>query len=162
MRHALLAAVLVLPAPALAADATPPIAAEVEKGVKAYNAQDIAYYEDALATDAVYIAEDGAVFAGKERVLRLFTRIFAKKPARQLTVSDLATGTRGDVAWARFKWTLAMGPDSREGVSSILFARAGDAWQVLQIQNTPAGHVMAASPPPSASPSASPSAPPKP
>jgi ketosteroid isomerase-like protein len=156
MRQALLAAVLVLPVPVPAADAPSPIAAEVEKGVKAYNAQDIAYYEGALATDAVYIAEDGAIFAGKERVLRTFTRIFAKKPARQLTVSDLATGARGDVAWARFKWTLTMGPDSREGVSSILFARAGDAWQVLQIQNTPAGHVMAASP------SASPSAPPKP
>jgi hypothetical protein len=48
-----------------------------------------------------------------------------------------------------------MGPDSRQGVSSILFARAGDGWQVLQIQSTPAGHVMAAPAPP-ASPSASP------
>jgi ketosteroid isomerase-like protein len=152
MRHALLAAVLVLPAPVLAAEEPPPIAAEVEKGVKAYNAQHIAYYEDALATDAVYIAEDGAVFAGKERVLRLFSRIFATTPSRQLAISDLTTGGKGEVAWARFKWTLAVGPDSRQGVTSILFARAGDAWQVLQIQNTPAGHVMAASPPPSASP----------
>lgn len=154
MRHALLAAVLVLPAPAIAADTAPPITAEVEKGVKAYNAQDIGYYEDALATDAVYIAEDGAIFAGKERVLRLFTRIFGMKPPRQLAVSDVVAGMKGDVAWARFKWTLTMGADSRHGVSSTLFARAGDAWQVVQIQSTPAGHVMAASPAPS--PAASP------
>lgn len=161
MRHAALAALLLLPAPAPADDAPSKVAAEVEKGVKAYNAHDLAYYESALAPEAVYIAEDGAIFAGKERVLRTFTRIFAKTPARQIAVSDVATGTRGDVAWARFKWTLSMGPDSRQGVSSILFGRAGDAWQVLQIQNTPTGHVMAGAPSP-ASPSASPSAPPLP
>jgi ketosteroid isomerase-like protein len=161
MRPTLLAAVLILSAPLLAADAPPPVAAEVEKGVKAYNAHDVAYYEGALSADAVYIAEDGAVFAGKERVLRLFSRIFAMTPPRQLAVTDLAGGTRGDVAWARFKWTLTAGPDSRHGVSSILFVRAADAWQVLQIQNTPAGHVMAASPAP-ASPVASPSPSPSP
>ena len=152
MRHVLLAAVLALPTAALAAETPSPVAAEVEKGVKAYNAQDISYYEDALSTDAVYIAEDGAVFTGKEKVLRLFSRIFAKTPARKLAVTDVATGAKGDVAWARFKWTLTMGEDSRQGVTSILFARAGDAWQVLQIQNTPAGHVMPASAPPAGSP----------
>ena len=161
MRPMLLAAVLAVPAAALAAETPSPVAAEVEKGVKAYNAQDIKYYEDALSTDAVYIAEDGAVFTGKERVLRTFSRIFAKTPARTLAITDLATGAKGDVAWARFKWTLAMGPESRQGVSSILFARAGDAWQVLQIQNTPAGHVMPASPP-SPPPAGSPPPPPKP
>jgi len=160
MRHAMLAAVLVLPVPAMAADTPAPIAAEVEKGVKAYNAQDLRYYEDALATDAVYIAEDGAMFVGKERVLRLFTRIFAKTPPRQLAITDLVTGVKGDVAWARFKWTLTMGADSRHGVSSILFARAGDAWEVFQIQNTPAEHDMAASPAPA--PAVSPSVSPKP
>jgi ketosteroid isomerase-like protein len=154
MRHAVLAAVFMLPVPVLAADAPSPVAAEVEKGVRAYNAQDIKYYEDALSTDTVYVAEDGAVFAGKERVLRLFSRIFARKPAPQLAITDLTTGGRGEVAWARFKWTLTVGPDSRQGISSILFARAGDAWQALQIQNTPMGHVMAASP---ASPAPSPS-----
>jgi len=150
MRTLLAAAVLVVPSLAVAAE-TPAIAAEVERGVKAYNAQQIAYYEDALATDAVYIAEDGATFVGKERVLRLFARIFAKAPPPQLAVTDVVTGGKGDAAWARFKWTLTAGPDSRQGVSSILFTRAGDAWQVVQIHNTPAGHLMAASPSPSAS-----------
>jgi ketosteroid isomerase-like protein len=157
MRHALLAAVLAVPVPALSAETPTSLAAEVEKGVAAYNARDITYYEDALATDVVYIAEDGAIFAGKEHVLRLFTRIFAMTPARQLAVSDVATGNKGDVAWARFKWTLTMGEASRPGVSSILFARAGDAWQVLQIQSTPSGHAKpAGSPSPGASPPASP------
>jgi len=146
MRHALLAAVLLFPVPAGAADAPPSVAAEVETGVKAYNAQDAAYYERVLGADAVYIAEDGAIFAGKEKVVALFKRIFAKTPTRQLAVTDVVTGAKGDVAWARFKWTLTMGPDSRHGVSSIVFAREGEAWQVLQIQSTPAGHTMAAAP----------------
>jgi ketosteroid isomerase-like protein len=157
MRTLLAAAVLAVPTLAPGAE-TAPIAAEVERGVAAYNAQQIAYYEGALATDAVYIAEDGATFVGKERVLRLFTRIFARSPAPQLAVSDVVTGGKGDVAWARFKWTLTTGPDSRQGLSSVLFARAGDAWQIVQIQNTPAGHAMAPSAP---APGASPSAPPK-
>jgi ketosteroid isomerase-like protein len=149
MRKLLAALVLALPAPAGAADPPPaPLAAEVEKGVKAYNAQQIAYYEDTLAPDAVYIAEDGAIFPGKEKVLRLFSRIFAKVPPPQLAVTDVVTGGKGDAAWARFKWTLTTGADSRQGVSSILFTRAGDAWQVVQIQSTPAGHAMAASPSP--------------
>src|SRR5947208_3667918 len=89
MRHVPLAAVLVFSVPVLSAsvlsaDAPSPVAAEVEKGVKAYNAQDIAYYERVLSPDAVYIAEDGAIFAGKERVLRVFSRIFGKTPVRQL------------------------------------------------------------------------------
>ena len=150
MRHVLLAAVLAVPAAAtaaLAAETPTSVAAEVEKGVKAYNAQDVSYYEEALSTEAVYIAEDGAVFAGKEKVLRLFSRIFAKTPARKLAATDVITGAKGDVAWARFNWTLTMGTDSRHGVTSILFARAGDAWQVLQIQSTPMGHGAAAKAP---------------
>ena len=153
MRTLLAAAVLVVPSLAPAAET--PVAAEVQRGVAAYNARQIAYYEDTLSPDAVYIAEDGATFVGKEAVLRLFPRIFAKEPAPQLAVSDVVTGGKGEVAWARFKWTLTTGPESRQGVSSVLFTRAGEAWQVVLIQNTPSGHAMAA-PSKGASPVASP------
>lgn len=155
MRVLLVVAVLAVPTLAPGAE-TAPIAAEVDRGVAAYNARQLAYYEDTLTPDAVYIAEDGATFVGKEAMLRLFTRIFAKDPAPQLAVSDVVTGGKGEVAWARFKWTLTTGPASRQGVSSIIFVRAGDAWQVVQIHNTPSGHAMTAH-----SPGASPVAPPK-
>jgi ketosteroid isomerase-like protein len=150
MRTLLAALVLACPVPAGATDPpAAPLAAEVEKGVKAYNAQQIAYYEDTLVPDAVYIAEDGAIFPGKEKVLRLFSRIFAKVPPPQLAVTDVVTGGKGDAAWARFKWTLTTGADSRQGVSSILFTRAGDDWQVVQIQSTPAGHATSSGASPS-------------
>jgi ketosteroid isomerase-like protein len=116
------------------------VAAEVEKGVAAYNAQDLKYYEATLSPDAVYIADDGATFAGKERVLGLFGRLFAATPKRQMAVSDVITGGKGDVAWARFKWTITRGETSRKGVCSVLFIRAGTSWQAVQIQNTPDGH----------------------
>jgi len=136
------------PAGAVAAPAgTPDVSGEVERGVRAYNAREIAYYESALTPDAVFIADDGAIFAGKERVLRQFTRVFGMTPARQITVSDVATGGRGDVAWARFKWTLTGPEQSRAGVATTVFVRgpAGD-WQVALIQNTRSGHGAPAAP----------------
>lgn len=119
------------------------VAAEVEKGIKAYNAGDVSYFQSSLADGAVYIADDGMTFAGKERVLGLFTRLFAGKPAPQLVVSDVTTGSKGDVAWARFKWTRTLGPESRKGICSTLFTREAGAWKVVQIQNTPDGHAGA-------------------
>ena len=122
MRTLLAAAVLTVPTLAAGAD-TAPVAAEVEKGVAAYNAQAITYYEDTLATDVVYIAEDGAVFVGKERVLRLLhPHLRAAMPPKQLAVTDVVTGRKGEVSWARFKWTLTSGTESRLGVTSIIFS----------------------------------------
>jgi len=140
MKLALAAALVLLPVALQAQSAADP-AAEVDKGVRAYNARDLAYYESVLAPEAVYIAEDGAVIAGREKVVALFKRIFGATPARQLAVSDVATGAKGDAVWARFKWTLTVGTDVRHGVATTLFARgAGGGLQVLQIQNTPDGH----------------------
>jgi ketosteroid isomerase-like protein len=144
MRTLMLAIALALPVASHAADPAAEIAAEVEKGVKAYNTQDIKYYETALAPEAVYIAEDGATIAGKDRVVRLFTRIFAGEPKRQLAVEGVSAAAKGEVGWARFKWTLTIGSQVRKGVGSTLFARSGDRWQVVQIQNTLDGHAMGA------------------
>jgi ketosteroid isomerase-like protein len=144
------------PAPTPAPQALPEIAAEVERGVRAYNTQDLAYYQGSLLPDAVYIADDGATFAGKERVIGLFTRIFARTPKPQLAVTNIITGGRGDVAWARFDWTLSGIEKARPGVAIALFVKGASGWQVASIQNTAKGHAMrAASPSPGASPAAS-------
>jgi ketosteroid isomerase-like protein len=125
----------------LAAQAqAPDLAAEVDKGVKAFNAREIAYYEQALLPDAVLIADDGAIFAGKERVVKHFARVFGMTPARTIAVTDVAGGGRGDTAWARFKWTLTGPEASRAGVTTTLYVREGGAWKVASIQNTRSGH----------------------
>ena len=127
--------------PVFAAEAkAPDLAAEVDKGVKAFNAREIAYYEQALLPDAVLIADDGAVFAGKERLVKHFARVFGMTPAREIAVTDVTSGGRGDAAWARFKWTLT-GPDaSRAGVTTTLYLREGGAWKVALVQNTRSAH----------------------
>jgi ketosteroid isomerase-like protein len=129
-------------APPAAPQARPEIAAEVQRGVTAYNAQDIAYYQASLAPDAVYIADDGGIFVGKERVVGLFTRIFARTPKPKLEVSEVVTGGTGDVAWARFKWALSDIEKARPGIATAIFVRAAGGWQVASIQNTAVGHPM--------------------
>ncbi len=131
---------MVLAAPAFAADAPADLAAAIQKATAAYNAQDLKYYEANLTADAVYIADDGATFAGKQRIVGLFTRLFARTPPPQLAVSDVVTVAKGDVAWARFKWVLSGGAKARSGVGTTLFAREGGEWRIVQIQNTPDGH----------------------
>jgi ketosteroid isomerase-like protein len=140
----LLAAALaaaVPPGAARAAETAPDLAAEVEKGVRAYNAREIAYYESALLPDAVLVADDGAIFAGKERVTKHFARVFGMTPPRQIAVSDVVSGGKGDVAWARFKWTLTGPETSRAGVATTIFVRGpGGGWQIASIHNTRSGH----------------------
>jgi ketosteroid isomerase-like protein len=143
MMTPVLLAIALVQSPSPAADTTG-LAAEVDRGVQAFNARDLKYYEASLADDAVFIADDGGMFIGKERVMRHFTRVFGQEPPRRVAVTDVTTGQKGDVGWARFKWTLSAGTETgRSGVATTLFTRAGGRWQVLQIQNTLAGHRMA-------------------
>jgi ketosteroid isomerase-like protein len=136
------------------------LTAEVQRAVTAYNARDLSYYESVLDPKSVYIAEDGAVISGRERVLRTFGRIFTADPPRRIEISDLTVDRRGDTGWVTFRWTLTAGPDVRLGVASVLYLRSDGGWRPMLIQNTLRGHAMrpaaAGSPspiPPSPSPS---------
>lgn len=138
-----------------AAATTDDLGAEVQRAVTAYNARDLSYYENVLDPKSVYIAEDGAVISGRERVLRTFGRIFSADPPRRIEISDLTVDRRGDTGWATFRWTLTAGPDARQGVTSVLYVRGDGGWRPMLIQNTLRAHAMrpaAASPSPSPSP----------
>ena len=141
---AVLAAAAALPA---LAQNPADLAAEVQKGVTAYNAQDLKYYEAMLDTQVTYIADDGAIFPGKDRVVGLFKRLFARPTPPRIEVTDVVTSGRGDTAWATFKWSLNAGEKSRLGVATTLFHREAGQWKVLLIQNTAAGHAMPAGAP---------------
>jgi uncharacterized protein (TIGR02246 family) len=134
-----LAAAPMLPA-ALAPKASTEIAAEVERGVAAYNAQDLAYYEASLDPQAVYIMDNGLVLSGRENILALLNGFFAKSPKPRLVASDVVTDGRGDVAWSRFKWTPSHVESGRPGVTTAIFVRGGGRWQTVSIQNTRVGH----------------------
>ena len=139
---------------------TDDLAAEVQRAVTAYNARDLSYYESVLDPKSVYIAEDGAVISGRERVLRTFGRIFSADPPRRIEISDLGVERRGDAGWATFRWTLTAGPETRLGVTTVLYVRGDNGWRPMLIQNTLRGHAMRPSTAPgagAASPAASPS-----
>jgi ketosteroid isomerase-like protein len=132
------------------------LTAEVQRAITAYNARDLSYYESVLDPKSVYIAEDGGVISGRERVLRTFGRIFTADPPRRIEIADLTVDRRGDTGWATFRWTLTAGPDVRQGVTSVLYVRGEGGWRPMLIQNTLRAHAMrpaaAASPSPSPSP----------
>ena len=143
------------PAAPKAAAVADELTAEVQRAVTAYNARDLSYYESVLDPKSVYIAEDGGVISGRERVLRTFGRIFTADPPRRIEISDLRVDRRGDTGWATFRWTLTAGPDIRQGVTSVLYLRSDGGWRPMLIQNTLSAHAMrpaAVSPAPSPSP----------
>ena len=132
-----------------APQARPEIAAAVLRGVAAYNAQDLAYYEAALTPDAVYIMDNGLVLTGRENILALLNGFFSRTPKPQMVASEVVTGGRGDVAWARFKWTPSH--NTRPGVTTAIFVRGGAGWQVVSIHLTRVGHAARPAAPAAAS-----------
>src|SRR5687768_1429604 len=146
MNALVLAAALALQA---ASPAAPPMApprpeieAELQRGVTAYNAQDLAYFERSLAPEAEYIIENGVVLSGRENILALLNGFFARAAKPRLAVSDVITGGRGDFAWARFKWTVSHSETSRALTTAIFVRGDDDRWRVVSIQNTPFGHLV--------------------
>jgi ketosteroid isomerase-like protein len=137
-------ALAALAAPALAADPAAEIAALVTKSTAAYNKQDVKYFESALGADVVYVADDGATFASRQKVVGLFGRLFARTPPPQLEVTDVVTNFKGDVAWSRYKWKLSGGAKARQGMGVTLFAKEGADWKIVHVQNTLDGHAAAA------------------
>ena len=70
----------------------------------AYNARDLSYCEAVLDPKSVYIAEDGGVISGRERVLRTFGRIFsAESAAAHRDLGPRRGPARGDAGWATFR-----------------------------------------------------------
>jgi ketosteroid isomerase-like protein len=128
------------PSPPPAAAAVDDLGAEVQRAVAAYNARDLSYYEAALDPKSVYIADDGAIISGRERVLRTFGRIFSADPPRRIEISDLTVDRRGDSGWATFRWSLTGGAEPRQGVTSVTYLRADGKWRPMLIQNTLSGH----------------------
>src|SRR5687768_8567863 len=142
MNALVLAAALALQAASPVAPPRPEIAAELQRGVSAYNAQDLAYFQKSLAPEAEYIIENGVVLSGRENIVALLNGFFSRKPRPRLAVSDVVTGGRGDFAWARFKWTLSHSETSR-ALTTAIFVRGDDGrWRVVSIQNTPFGHLV--------------------
>ena len=115
----------------------------VEAGVAAYNNRDMAYFEQHLADDVVWLDEDGHIMNGKSTVLGFMGILFNQTPAPTLSVSNVRIGNTADAAWATYQYTLAGGEAEILGLNTTVFKRVGNDWQIAVVHgafNAPGNH----------------------
>jgi ketosteroid isomerase-like protein len=105
----------------------------VDAAINAFNTQDAAYFEKALAPEAVWLDEDGHAIAGKERVTGFISsRVMAE--GRKIVTSKVKVFTSGDAAWSHFNYAIeSEGHPSIEGLGSAVFKKVGSDWQIVMI-----------------------------
>jgi ketosteroid isomerase-like protein len=115
----------------------------VQAGVDAYNNHDLAYFEEHLADDVVWLDEDGHIMNGKSTVLGFIRLQFNPSPAPTLSVSNVRVGSTTDAAWATFAYMLMGGEQHIMGLNTTVFRRAGNDWQIAVVHgafNAPGHH----------------------
>ena len=116
--------------PALAQEPGPEL---VQAGVTAYNNHDLAYFEQHLADDVVWLDEDGHIMNGKSTVLGFLRLQFNQTPARTLSASNVRVGNTSDAAWATFEYMIVGGDAHIMGLNTTVFKRVGDDWQMVVV-----------------------------
>ena len=113
---------------------TGPAAELIPAAVDAYNKQDVACYDKMLAADVVWLDEDGHTFVGKDRAMRGTLRgQLTATPPLKLTITNLTTGSSGDIAWGTFTYTIEGPPMPRKGLNSMIFKKVGSDWQIVLV-----------------------------
>jgi ketosteroid isomerase-like protein len=105
----------------------------VQAGVTAYNSHDLAWFEQRLADDVVWLDEDGHVMNGKTSVLSFLRLQFNQTPPRTLSVSDVRVGSTTDAAWATYAYMIMGGDAHVEGLNTTVFKRVGGEWQIAVV-----------------------------
>jgi hypothetical protein len=110
------------------AKASGPIADVVQTLVTAFNNGDAAFFQKAIAPDAVWLDEDGHhLLAGV-----WINRILSATPPRKLSITNLRVGNWDTSGWAGFNYVLA-GTNQVKGTNSMLFKKVGNDWQIVLI-----------------------------
>ena len=125
----LIAAAITVPS-ALAQQPGPDL---VQAGVDAYNSHDLAYFEQHLADDVVWLDEDGHIMNGKSAVLGFLRIQFDQTPRRTLSVSNVKVGSTTDAAWATFGYMIMGGDAHIMGLNTTVYKRAGNDWQIAVV-----------------------------
>lgn len=105
----------------------------VQAGVEAYNSHDLAYFEEHLAEDVVWLDEDGHIMNGKSSVLGFLRIQFDQTPRRTLSVSNVKVGSTTDAAWATFAYMIMGGDAHIMGLNTTVYKRAGNDWQIVVV-----------------------------
>jgi ketosteroid isomerase-like protein len=116
--------------PAWAQQAGPEL---VEAAVTAYNDHDLAYFEQRLADDVVWLDEDGHIMNGKTTVLGFLRLQFNQTPRRTLSVSNVSVNGTSDAAWTTFEYMIMGGEAHIMGLNTTVYRRAGNDWQIALV-----------------------------
>ena len=107
--------------------------AVVDEVINAFNTQDMAYFEEHLAEEVVWLDEDGHAIAGKERVSRFINRRLMVDEQRIVT-RNVKVFTSNDAAWSHFNYAIKVkGNTVIEGLGSAVFRKVDGDWQIALI-----------------------------
>jgi hypothetical protein len=120
-----------MPAGAQAMSGTFHPAAAVQRAVEAWNAADLSYFEAAMDPVVTVVLPD-RVARGREDAL---DALAAPMDARlHVEATRVLAGTRGDTAWASFRFTLEQGADVvHAGSGAVVFVRQEGVWRTLLV-----------------------------
>ena len=115
---------------------TPGPAAEmVQAALDAFNRRDLNYFRTALADDAVWLDDDGHIFASKAQIITIpLTAELTEATKRKLTPSNIRSTINGDTAWATFYYELDTDGVLRHGLSTMVFRKVGNDWRIAVVQ----------------------------
>src|SRR5215831_4860398 len=105
-----------------------PIADVVKTVVTAFNNRDAAYFQKAIAPDAVWLDEDGHHLLATVWI----TRLLSANPPRKLSITNLRVGNWDTSGWAGFNYVIE-GTNQVKGTNSMLFKKNGNDWQIVLI-----------------------------
>jgi ketosteroid isomerase-like protein len=110
------------------AKATPPLAEVVQSMVNAFNKRDTAFFQKAIAPDAVWLDEDGHHLLAAVWM----NRLLSANPARKLTITNLRTSSWDTSGWAGFNYVIE-GTSQVKGTNSLVFKKNANDWQIVLI-----------------------------
>jgi ketosteroid isomerase-like protein len=110
------------------AKASGPIADFVENMVKAFNNRDMAFFQKAMAPDAVWLDEDGHHLIGTVWI----NRLLSANPPRKLSITNLRVSNWDNAGWAGFNYVIE-GTSQVKGTNSMVFKKTGNDWQIVLV-----------------------------
>jgi ketosteroid isomerase-like protein len=123
-----------------------PAADLVKAALDAFNRRDLDYFRKNLADDAIWLDDDGHVFTPKNRIIAIpLTAELTGPNMRKITPSNIRSGMTSDAAWATLAYELDTDGNVRRGLSTIVFKKVGENWQIVVVQaayNMPEAHLF--------------------
>jgi ketosteroid isomerase-like protein len=110
------------------AQANGPVADFVHSIVTAFNNRDAGFFQKAIASDAVWLDEDGHHLLATVWI----TRLLSANPPRKLSITNLRVNNWENAGWAGFNYVIE-GTQQVKGTNSMVFKKNGNDWQIALV-----------------------------